>query len=341
MKLVNFSNIEALTQFKYLGNGYTSEKHGAVKLFTDKEIRVGHNYDLTIESTVQGIATALYSPYLKQMNVNRFDKVVQQHILKVFSSKFNNKYHHLNSGYFGDVSLLIRTNEAIIKPRAGARSLCTLRYSNLKYSHLNMLELITAGLKPLIANTADIKTVEDFLKHPIQQFFDKHEIKFNIGQVKDIGEVTIYLTTLVNSPSSFIIQECIDLTDVVELRIIRGVDGEVKLVSERPDLDDEYQGYSPMHGWTIVGADYKVGLDIRDEIFAFIEDMDFPLFFGSIDVWYNPVDGYWGIFEYQPQFNPKHHDTKDIREILEQMMDQLLDLQVKEEASKPFGFAHV
>lgn len=332
MLLVNFSNIEALTQFRYLGNGYESEVHGHVKLFQDKEIRIGHNYDLNIESSLYGGNASIYSTYLKQLSVNRFDKVVQQHILKVFSSKFDNYYHHLNTSYFGDLSLLIRTTEAILKPRAGARSLCTLRYNNLKYSQLNIQELITTELKPLLTDVSEIKSVEDFRNSPIQKFFDKYEMVFNIGQIREISETLGHLKDLVNKPNTYAIQECIGLKNITELRVIRGVDGKVKLVAERPDLDDGYQGFSPEHQW-----EPEHGYNMRDEIMTFIEDADFPLLLGSIDVWYDRTTSRWGIFEFQPQFSPKHHPTKDMWEILKEMVDQLISLQIREEAKKPFG----
>lgn len=243
----------------------------------------------------------------KTIYITRLPKDIQQMELKKLTDRFRMKdnsseymeiiknYHELkvySDG--GNITKYLPSGKYILKPKFGARSLGIMEFDSTVTSAFK----VTRALE-------SIKRGDD-----INEVLERNDIKLLGGRERKDGEEKNVIEVF-----DYMVQQKNPFSNVEEYRFIKCLDME-PLVFLRNNLG----GGS---GNNTLITDYRT---LLQQAVNLVKHEDFPLVYGSVDVWVDHVERKWGIYEFQPQYGYSHIDGDVHRKFTEEVIQRLVDL---------------
>lgn len=270
--------------------------------------QLSHGADIIIACENNVSYQSSWNPIIKQFSFARYTKALQavylEHFMRSLADTDSSPkhYHHLKTYSSGIQSGLPRTvpeGKYVIKPATGARSMAILTVDTTKM-HIrelsNLLDMHIREYQELRekqsqegeASSTQLPSRTEW----VYAFVEKHNLAYESGLEHKTDEAADYIFN-----RTLIVQEFNPFIDdkYIELRALRCV-GAQPLIYNRQDLDGSFRGYSTKF------SPVNIRPELYEEIQAVLRHPDFPLPFGSVDIWVNNAESKWGIYEYQPEY---------------------------------------
>ena len=312
--IIVIDRINKINQFRSIPKAFTIDDQN-YRIVTTNEVADSSKfplnfYDLKI-SPVDGLPVLDYSgkginynPITKTAYLERYFKDFQSHFLNTYvaGSKLAPDYLALpfkRLNMRGDMQITnlweFENKCVVIKPLGGARSL-GIMYADL--SEVNIRFFLEDFWKMLKDNVAITQSYVDLCK--------KHNITLECGGERVPNEMATYF---IHPETDFMIQECNPFAkskSMREFRLIKSLD-EVVLICDRQHLNNSDTTVEQILSFEelseIIDSTDRVLLtkQIRDVIAS----PNFPMTYGSLDLWVDTEGKSWGFYEFQDQYGFK------------------------------------